>query len=73
MSRYEKWRRKADKWLCNDLGEDPGYLDFRWRMFGTRYRIKAFSITWIMIYLVTAIVGVFALWAFLTSTIIIGG
>lgn len=73
MSRYEKLRRKADKWLCNEVMEDPGYFDFRWRMFGTKYRIKAFSITWIVIYLMAAVIGTFALWAFCACAIVIGG
>lgn len=69
---YERWRRRADKWLCNEVGEDPGYFDFRWQMDNSKYRIKAFSITWIAIYTVTSIIGTFVMWAFMTMAILIG-
>lgn len=70
---YERWRRRADKWLCNEVGENPGYFDFRWRMLDGRYRIKAFSITWILGYIILAIIGTYAVWASMVIAIIIGG
>lgn len=74
MSLLEHYRRKAEKWLVDGIHDaEIGDFDFVFHIGDTRYRIKVFSITWIILMLAMSVIGLFAIWAFSAAMIIIGG
>lgn len=74
MNLLEQYRRKAEEWLVNSIHDaEIGDFDITFRIKGTKYRIKVFSIIWIILMLIASVIGAFTVWAFAVIMILIGG
>lgn len=72
--KYEAWRRRTEKRLIDGIwNAEIGDFDIRFKIGGQRYKFKAFSIMWILTIIIISIIGVFAMYAFMCTAIILGG
>lgn len=74
MRLLEQYRRKAEKWLVDGIADAKiGWFDIRFKICGTKYRFKVFSIPWIITYLATIIISSYAIYWIIVIILIIGG